>query len=339
MSEHIRPRIAIYGTGSVGGYIGGRLHEQARVTYIGRRRIIDAMRLNGLTWSDLQGHRCRIAPKTLDLNLDPFAAAKAHLVLVTVKSAATESVARELAGVIAPGVPVISFQNGLHNTDALRAALPKHVVLAGMVPFNVLQRGPGAFHQGSSGELMVEAHPALAPFLPLFAAAGLPLRPRQDMPAVQAAKLLLNLNNAVNALSDLPLKQELSQRCWRRCLALAQREALQVFATAGIRPARLTPMPTDWLPRLLELPDACFRRIASRLLAIDPLARSSMWEDLEAGRPTEVDAINGEVVRLAAHHAMQAPVNARLASLMHDAEHARRPWNGSQLLDELRSAH
>jgi 2-dehydropantoate 2-reductase len=338
MSEHARPRIAIFGTGSVGGYIGGRLNEHARITYIGRRRVIDALRLNGLTWSDLKGHRCRIAPKTLDLHLDPFAAAKAHLVLVTVKSAATECVARELAQVIAPGVPVISFQNGLHNTEALRAALPKHVVLAGMVPFNVLQRGPGAFHQGSGGELMVEANPALAPFLPLFEAAGLPLRPRSDMAAVQAGKLLLNLNNAVNALSNLPLKQELSERPWRRCLALAQREALNVFDNAGIQPSRLTPLPPGWLPRVLELPDAWFKRVASRLLAIDPLARSSMWEDLQAGRQTEVDAINGEVVRLAAAHGTQAPVNARLVTLMHDAENQRRAWSSEQLLKELRSA-
>lgn len=338
MSEHAKPRIAIYGAGSVGGYLGGRLHEHARVTYIGRRRVIDALRLRGLAWSDLYGHRGHIPARSLDLQIDPFTAAKANLILITVKSSATEAAARELARVIAPGVPVISFQNGLHNTEILRAILPKHPVLAGMVPFNVLQRGPGIFHQGSAGDLMVEANHALTPFLPLFAAAGLPLSVRDDMPAVQAAKLLLNLNNAVNALSGLPLREELSQRAWRLCLAMAQREALAVFAIAGIRPARLTPLPPNWLPRVLEMPDAWFRRLASRLLAIDPLARSSMWEDLEAGRPTEVDAINGEIVRLAAMHATQAPVNARLVELMRDAERQRHAWRPKQLLEELRVA-
>ncbi|WP_430391461.1 2-dehydropantoate 2-reductase [Dyella sp. 20L07] len=338
MSVHALPRIAIYGAGSVGGYIGGRLHEQARVTFIGRHSVIDTLRLCGLTWSDLQGDGAHIPAKALDLQLKPFAAAKAHMVLVTVKSSATADVARELAEVIAPGVPVISFQNGLHNTDILRAALPGHPVLAGMVPFNVLQREKGRFHQGSSGALMVQPHPSLAPFLPVFAASGLPLSVRQDMPAVQAAKLLLNLNNAINALSDLPLKEELSQRPWRRSLALAQREALTVFAAAGIRPAKLTPLPTRWLPRVLGLPDAWFRRLAARLLAIDPYARSSMWEDLEAGRPTEVDAINGEIVRLAATRGISAPVNTRLVALMHEAEHARRAWQAGQLLDELRAA-
>ena len=337
MSVHALPRIAIYGAGSVGGYLGARLHDNARITCIGRRRVIDAWRLHGLDWSDLLGGHEHVAAREVELQVNPFAAAKAHLVLVTVKSSATETVARELAGVIAPGVPVVSFQNGLHNAAILRDALPGHPVLAGMVPFNVLQRIPGDFHQGSGGELMVEAHEALAAFLPVFEASGLPLVARSDMPAVLSAKLLLNLNNALNALSNLPLKEQLSQRDWRRCLALAQREALTVFDAAGMHPAKLTPLPPAWLPRVLEMPDSWFRRLASRLLAIDPVARSSMWEDLERGRSTEVEAINGEVVRLAAAHGIAAPVNARLVELVHQVEQARRAWTAQELLDDLRS--
>jgi 2-dehydropantoate 2-reductase len=337
MSVHALPRIAIYGAGSVGGYLGARLHDNARITCIGRRRVIDAWRIHGLDWSDLLGGHEHVAARDVELQVNPFAAAKAHLVLVTVKSSATETVARELAEVIAPGVPVVSFQNGLHNAAILRDALPGHPVLAGMVPFNVLQRIPGDFHQGSGGELMVEAHEALAAFLPVFEASGLPLVARGDMPAVLSAKLLLNLNNALNALSNLPLKEQLSQRDWRRCLALAQREALAVFDAADMHPAKLTPLPPAWLPRVLEMPDSWFRRLASRLLAIDPVARSSMWEDLERGRSTEVDAINGEVVRLAAAHGVAAPVNARLVELVHQVEQARRAWTAQELLDDLRS--
>lgn len=338
MSVHALPRIAIYGAGSVGGYLGARLHELARITFIGRRRVTDAWRLHGLDWTDLSCHEGHVAGRALDVQTDPFAAAKAHLVLVTVKSAATETVARELAGVLAPGTPVISFQNGLHNADVLRAALPGHPVLAGMVPFNVLQRQPGVFHQGSSGELMASSHASLAPFTPIFAAAGLPLLLREDMAAVQAAKLLLNLNNAINALSSVPLKEELSQRSWRACLALAQREALAVFRAAGMQAARLTPLPPHWLPRVLTLPDALFHRMAARMLAIDPVARSSMWEDLQRHRPTEVDAINGEIVRLAQAHGMSAPVNAALVERVRAAELEPRTWQADELLGELQRA-
>jgi 2-dehydropantoate 2-reductase len=330
--------IAIHGAGSIGCYVGARLAVHAPVRYIGRESMFRPLREHGLTVSDYQGHRYRFDGPALDLHTDPSAAADASLVLVCVKSAATAEAAYELAAVLQPGTLVISLQNGLHNADVLREGLPECTVLTGMVPFNVVQRAPGAFHQASSGELMVQSHPAIDAWLPVFASAGLPLQLRDDMPAVQRAKLLLNLNNAINALSGLPLRDELSRRGWRRCLALAQREALDVFRVAGLPVAKLTPLPPTWMPRVLELPDALFGRIASRMLAIDPLARSSTWDDLQAGKPTEVDYINGEVVKLAATHGLQAPVNAKLCALVHAAEASPRSWSHEALLTALRTA-
>jgi 2-dehydropantoate 2-reductase len=123
---------------------------------------------------------------------------------------------------------VISLQNGLRNAAILRAALPGHTVLEGMVPFNVIAGATGSYHQGSSGALEVKASQDLQTFVQAFSDAGLPLIERPDMLPVQWAKLLLNLNNAINALSNRPLKEELSQRSYRRCLAMAQTEALSL---------------------------------------------------------------------------------------------------------------
>ncbi|MFP3759197.1 2-dehydropantoate 2-reductase, partial [Cupriavidus sp. SIMBA_020] len=75
------------------------------------------------------------------------------------------------------------------------------------------------------------------------------------------AKLLLNLNNAINALANRPLKEELSQRAYRLCLAMAQKEALALLGLAGIRPAKVTPLPATWIPRLLTVSDAWFERL------------------------------------------------------------------------------
>lgn len=332
------PDIAVVGAGSVGCYLGGRLGTQAHVRLIGRERVRAMVAEHGLTLTDLDGGRLECPAHSVDFATAIEGVRDAKLVLVTVKSADTVDVARQLATLLREDAVVISFQNGLRNVPALREHLPGRVVLAGMVPFNVFHRGLGRLHRASAGGLMVERHPALEPWLRHFAGAGLPILTRTDMPEVQAAKLLLNLNNAINALSNLPLREQLAIRSYRRCLALAQREALRVMRTAGIRPARLTPLPPGWFPFLLGAPDALFARLAQRVLAIDPLARSSTWEDLASGRPTEVGYINGEVVRIARSHGLRAPVNARLVALVEAAEQGdRRVWRGAELWAELKA--
>lgn len=327
-------RIAVMGAGSIGCYVGGRLAAAgADVVLVGRGRMGEEIARHGLRLSDYRGGSWPLPPDKVNFSTSLQAAAQAQLVLVTVKSAATEAAGEELARVLPPEAVVVSLQNGIGNAQRLRRHLGEPLVLAGMVPFNVLQRGEGRFHQGTEGDLEVEAHARLQPFLEDFRNAGLPLQPHADLLPVQWGKLLLNLNNPVNALSNLPLKAQLSQRAYRRCLALAQREGLALLQRAGIVPAQLTALPPAWLPRVLALPDAVFRLVAQRMLAIDPLARSSMWEDLQAQRPTEVDWINGEIVRLAQGLGLAAPVNARLVDLVHAAEQGgRREWSGADLL-------
>lgn len=320
--------------------MGGRLLAGgARVSLVAREAVVREVKAHGLHLSDYHGAALHVAPSDVAIGSDPEAARGAELVLVTVKSAATAQAAAELAPLLAPGTIVLSLQNGLHNAQVLARALPRCRVLAGMVLFNVVQQGAGVFHQGSEGGLESERVFGLDPFLASFARAGLPLKLRASLEAVQWAKLILNLNNPINALSDLPLKQELGQRAFRRCLGLAQAEALDVLARANKRPARLTPLPPEWIPSLLGVPDLLFEVLGRKTLAIDPVARSSMWEDLARGRVTEVDYINGEIVRLASDLGRQAPVNARLVALIRAAEGGgRRRWSGPELLAELRSA-
>ena len=334
------PGIAIVGGGSIGCHVGARLAGAgATVTLVGRPRVLDEIRAHGLAWSDLRGGQGWVDAAAVTLAEGMAAAAAAALVLVTVKSADSAEVARALQPVLAPGAVVLSLQNGLRNLPALRAGLPGHKVLAGMVPFNVVARGQGLFHQATAGALDAEDDLALHPWQAAFASAGLPLALHADMSAVQWAKLLLNLNNAVNALSGLPLKAQLAQRDWRRCMALAQAEALALLGQTGQPLARVTPLPPGWLPGLLRLPDALFLRLAQRMLAMDPLARSSMADDLARGRPSEVDDLNGEVVRLAQRLGRQAPVNQTLVRLMHEAQAGgRREWTAPDLLAALRKS-
>jgi len=331
-------RIAVFGAGSVGCYVGGRLLAAGGdVVLIGRPRLADILAEHPLRVSDLTGFSAEILPGAIPFVTDASAAADADLVLVCVKSAATLAAAEALRPHLPPNIPVVSLQNGISNAAELQRILSGNPVLAGMVPFNILQKAPGHFHQGTDGHLMAGAHPVVTQAQPLFEEAGLPLEAREDMPRVLWSKLLLNLNNPLNALAGIPLKEELSQRAWRQCLGMAQRETLQLLKRAGIPTVRLTPLPMPLLPWLMGVPDFLFRRLASNMVAMDPIARSSMWEDLEAGRKTEVDYINGEVVRLAESLGATAPINQALIQLIRDAEQNRpEPWSGKALLAHLR---
>ena len=333
--------ILVFGAGTIGCYIGGRLAAgRARVTLVGRPSIAAEVAEFGLRLTDLHGGGMTARPAQVRVDTSAVHADRADLVLVTVKQADTRTAGETLRPLLRPGTVVISFQNGIHNADVLREELPQCVVLPGIVTFNVLRQGEGKFHQGTEGELIAEDNPELDKFAAAFRNAGLPLLRRADLVPEQWAKLLLNLNNAINALSNVPLADELAQRSYRKCLALAQTEALGVMKAAGIKPAQLTAVSPAVMAKALTAPTVVFKRIAGRVLQIDPYARSSMWEDLERGRVTEIDYLCGEIVRLGREVDVPTPVNARLSALIKVAERGgRREWTGKDLLRTLEAAN
>ena len=181
----------------------------------------------------------------------------------------------------------------------LKAALPGFTVLAGMVPFNVAAMGNGRWHKGVAGGLWAEDHEVTRALAERIGDRTGRLSLSSDMTGVAWGKLLINLNNAVNALSGKPLLEQLSDRDYRRVFAASQIEALAILKAAGIEPAKLGPFPPRLLPHIIGAPDWLFRRMVLKVQKIDADARSSMADDFAAGRPTEIDYLNGEVVKLA----------------------------------------
>ena len=133
-------------------------------------------------------------------------------------------------------------------------------------------------------------------------------------------KLLVNLNSALNALSGLPLRQQLGQRAWRSLFADQMAEGFVAIRAGGIRPVSPTPVPASWTPHLLRLPDAVFAAALGGTMKIDPEARSSMWEDLSRGRRTEIDYLQGVIVEIADRHGLPVPISRRVVALVRDAE-------------------
>ncbi len=327
------PRIVVLGAGSIGCFIGGLWkHAGLDVTLIGRPSVRETVAANGLHLTDHQGLDVSLPPRSIAVETGPQALAGAHLVVLAVKSTSTQDAAAEIFRYASTDTPVLSLQNGISNIDMLAEALPGRPILRGMVGFNVAWLGDGHLHRGTSGLLTAERHEITEELAGALRGTPAELTLVDDPLAVAWGKLLLNLNNAINALSGKTLREELSERDYRRVLAASMREALAVLDRAGIKPAKVGPLPPSLLPRFVAMPNAIFNTIGLKLQKIDDHARSSMADDFAAGRPTEIDFLNGEIVTLGERVGEPAPVNARIVALVKNAEGGgRRDWPGDEL--------
>lgn len=318
-------RVGIMGSGSIGCYVGGRLLAAgaAAVIFIGRENVGQQLMRHGLTVSNMAGE-ITVPPGRIRFSTDPAQLAACDIVLVSVKSGQTEAAGRQLVDVLDPGTLVVSLQNGVRNPQMLRSTLGSNQVLAGVVDFNVVSRGDGVFHCGLGGPLSIESS-TLADAQTLveaLRASGVRVKTEVDIAPVQWTKLLVNLNNAVSALSGAPTRDLLLIADYRRVVAAVLAEGVGTLRAAGIKTAPLRGVPAPVMPLVLRLPDPVARFVLRSQIKVDSQARSSMWEDLNRRRPTEVDFLNGEIVNLALRDHSDAPINRRIVELVHAAETA-----------------
>jgi 2-dehydropantoate 2-reductase len=311
--------IDVAGAGSIGCFVGGMLASAGRsIALLARPRVIGEIEASGLRLTSFEGFDQTIAANRLTLSENPSIFSETGVVLVTVKSADTREMADLIARYAPPDVVVVSLQNGVGNVAVLRDRLPGRRVLGGMVPFNVVALGDGRFHRSTSGDIVIEADAAGT--AERLSVPGLTMRATGNIDGVQWGKLVVNLNNALNALSDMPLRRQLGQRAWRRLFADQMAEGLAAIKAEGIKPVSPTPIPAGWVPALLRLPDAIFEALLGRTMKIDPEARSSMWEDLQRGRRTEIDYLQGVITEIADRRGLQAPLSHRIVALVRKAE-------------------
>lgn len=321
------------GAGSVGCFIGGAwLRAGCKVSFLGRERIGQEVAEHGIGLSDQEGWRVHIAPALIDFATKPAALKQADIIVLSVKSTGTAAAAKEIGRHGKRGASVITFQNGISNAATLKSMLPGFEVVQGMIPYNVVRLGPGRWHRATWGELTAAETDVTRALARQIGDQRGKLLLAGDMMSIAWGKLLFNLNNAVNALSGKTILEELSQRDYRRVLAAAIMETLELLEAAGIEPAKIGQVPPRLLPHVIGSPDFVFKNLFLRVQKIDPRARSSMADDFAAGRPTEIDYLNGEVVKLARSLGREAPVNSAIVDLVKQAElGVERIWSPGEM--------
>ncbi|VUD40535.1 hypothetical protein TDB9533_00283 [Thalassocella blandensis] len=326
--------LCIVGTGLIGGFIGScflNLPEDFKPTFIGREKLIDAVKQHGISVTRQFNARQNFPPETINISASLDDAATADIVFVCVKSQDTAIVSKKLKDVIKSTAIVVSLQNGIRNTQTLRQELPHNPIIGGIIPFNVIQEQATHYRQTTSGEIVLESSPSTPSVEALFKQSHLPVRSVIDIAGLQWTKLLMNLNNPVNALAGIPLAEQLQIKEYRLVTAACIEEALHLLKAHNIKTQRYGSIIPELLPTILRLPNGMFKMIAKKMISIDPLARSSMYDDLKRGRKTEIEFLNGEIEYLGKqlqHNSrphsdenyQASPVNSRIIALIKNAE-------------------
>ncbi|HSB23302.1 MAG TPA: 2-dehydropantoate 2-reductase [Burkholderiaceae bacterium] len=308
--------IAVVGAGAVGSYYGALLALAGhRVTLIGRGAHVAAIRDKGL----LLHKGGTVQTVRLDASTDVAAVRGAGLVLCCVKSTDTDAVAREMAPHLVVDALVLSLQNGVDNAPALAAVLP-NTVLAAAVYVATAMPGPGVVQHFGRGDLVIGAidpgassDPAVARGLQRvvqwMASAGLPVTVSADVRVELWRKLLVNCAyNAISALAQQPYGK---MAAVPEVVQMQRALVHEVVAVAQAEGVALS---------LAESMEAMLR-IAGAM----PAQFSSTAQDMARGKRSEIDHLNGTVVRLGEKHGLAVPVNQALYALVKLVESARQP--------------
>ena len=302
--------VAVMGAGAVGCYFGAMLARAgANVHLIGRPALVDAVARDGLVLeSAMFGGRYAVAASA-----DPAGVVGAGLVLFCVKSPDTDAAARAIAPHLAPDAVVLGLQNGVDNFERLRAhvanpVVPAVVYVAAEIPM------PGVVRHNGRGDLVIGDPGAqrtegamIARLAACLAAANVPTRVSDNIVGELWGKLIMNCAyNAISALGRCRYGSMMALPPVREVMSEAVREIMALAVAKGVQVAMDDPVTT-----VLGFADSM------------PGAISSTAQDLARGRPTEIDHLNGYVVRESEARGLRAPVNRTLHALVKLLEQAQ----------------
>ena len=301
-------RAAVLGAGAVGCFFGGMLARAGHeVTLIGRPVHVDAFKARGLRFEGLEFDEVvRVRAST-----EAAAVRGSRLVLFCVKSTDTEAAAEQMAPHLAAGALVVNLQNGVDNTERIRARIAQPVIPA-VVYVATEMAGPGHLKHHGRGDLVIGDPDGKLPAGTLalvqqwFAAAGVPVAISDNVAGELWAKLVVNCAyNALSAIAQLPYGKMIEGPGIRDVMRDVVEETLAVAKASGVAMA----------PGMLERT----YRIAEAM----PTQYSSTAQDLARGKPTEIDHLNGFVARRGEALGVPTPVNRALYALVRLATSAK----------------
>ena len=288
-------KIAVMGAGAVGCYYGGMLARAGHdVALIGRPAHVDAIQSHGLLLETTTFKQSI----SVTAGIEPTLAADADLLLFCVKATDTDSAARSLAPHLGATTIAISMQNGVDNAERLRNIWQREVLPA-VVYVAAEMAGPGHVRHHGRGELVLGPARDADKLVALFSGAGVPAQVSDNVLGALWAKLVVNCAyNALSAITKMPYGtlvrscdiEDVMRDVLTECLAVAEAEGIVI--------------PGDPWRAILGIAETM------------PTQRSSTAQDLSRQKRSEIDHLNGYIVRSGTRHGIATPVNRVLHALV-----------------------
>ena len=308
-------RIAIFGTGGVGGYFGGRLaHAGEDVTFIARGEHLRAIKASGLKVDSPAGDFVVFPAKATD---DVSETGEVDLVIVGVKAWQVTEAARTMKPLVGPGTTVLPLQNGVDAAPQLVHELGQDNVIGGLCRIVSFVAGPGHIkHAGFTpsvviGELDNRRTDRITLIEDMFKRAGVEITVAPDIQAALWTKLLFIASfSGVGAVANAPAGVLRSDPKWRSQMLSAMQEIYTLALARGI-----------------NLPANSIETVTATVNRLPEEATSSMQRDIAAGRPSELESQNGSVVRLARESGIEVPTHELIYEALRPSEEKARAAN------------
>ena len=289
-------KVAVMGAGAVGCYYGGMLARAGHdVVLIARPRHVEAIERDGLRMETRTfDEHVRLAAST-----EPGAVQGANLVLFCVKSTDTEAAGAQMRPHLAPEALVLTLQNGVDNADRLRTVLPPHQVSAAVVYVATEMAGPGHVKHHGRGELVIEPSGAGDAVARALIAAGVPTDISDNVRGALWTKLVINCAyNAVSAIAQRPYGEAVAGEGVKDVMREVVDECLAVARAEGVQ------LPGD------------VHAAVGKIVETMPGQYSSTAQDLARGKRSEIDYLNGLIVRRGQALGIATPANRVLWALV-----------------------
>ena len=313
-------RYAVIGPGAIGSIIYSILADKGDTILIVKPYQLKILKEKGLKIKEFNKSFRRIRNVNVTSSFSKLK--EVDVIFLCVKSTNTREVAKKLRGNIRKNVLIISLQNGVTNADIVND-ITGAVSIQGVITFNATLKEIGEVLLTMKGSIFLQDNRGFEKVLndikEIFNSSSIKIKLVDDIQSLVWSKLIINLQNAITAITGQTIRQSLIDPISRKIIYHTLEEGIKVVEKKGVKLGFSFVLNPKLLLFLLRLP-TFFIRFGVRLMRIESDAKSSMLQSVLRGKQTEVDFLNGEIDKLARNMGLRAPINKKLVQIIKETE-------------------